>query len=324
MFPKPHQPEERPAIFPTDLSDWIKTQAKSLGFDAVGIAPATALTEEADRLQTWLSAGLHAEMAWMATHADKRPNPQALLPGAQSVVCVGLNYFSAPSEVAPGLKVARYARGRDYHKLIRKRLTQLLKRIQERVPEARGRAITDSAPLLERAMAVRAGLGWQGKHSNLITRSHGSWLLLGELLLTLELAPEPHPVPDLCGRCRRCIDACPTQAIAPPYTVDANQCIAYWTIEAPPETPIPAPVADNMQGWVFGCDICQEVCPWNLKFQQSATDSAFAPRPWLNTLTPDGLLTLDEATFEQNAAGTPLRRTGLTGLQRNVRAIKTD
>ena len=309
------------------LSTFIKEQAWALGFELVGIIPATYLHEEAEKLQTWLGNGYHAGMDWMERYQSLRTNPSELLHNCQSVIMVGINYFPG-WEAGQGekIKIARYALGKDYHKLIRRRLGKLMKAIQQEAPEITGRAFVDSAPLLEKALAVRAGLGWQGKHSLLINPKLGSWLFVGELLLTAPLVyDEPLPANSLtesvsfCGNCTACIEACPTKAIVAPAVVDAGKCIAYWTIEADPDHALPDTLSPQaFEGWVFGCDTCQEVCPWNAKFSQLTKEPAFLPSALLQTPRVETLSQLTEATFEKTFAGSALRRSGNEKLQQNL------
>ncbi|MFM7390744.1 MAG: tRNA epoxyqueuosine(34) reductase QueG [Vampirovibrionales bacterium] len=308
----------------------IRTLATELGFCEVGFLPPLVLQEESQRLQQWLTEGKHADMTWMQTHAHFRTQPSQLIEDCQGVVVLLMNY-APPPEVEPKLKIARYAWGKDYHKVIRKKLQQLLAKLQQSDPTLQGRGFTDSAPILEKALPVRAGLGWQGKNSLLLTKKHGSYVFIAELLLNQPVVEAPShdsPVPwqlddtNHCGRCQRCITACPTDALVAPTVMDANQCIAFWTIESSSPT-IPEPIAEKQAGWVFGCDVCQEVCPWNERFAHPHTEPEFQPRPWLMNLTAEQLLTMDEATFDTTFTNTPLRRTGLKRLQRNVRnAIK--
>ncbi|MEB3245787.1 MAG: tRNA epoxyqueuosine(34) reductase QueG [Vampirovibrionales bacterium] len=320
---RPHKPQ-----LADQFAQALEHHAKALGFERVGWIAIETLESERERLNQWLAAGHHAGMEWMTRHLEHRLSPEKLFPAAQSVVCVAINYYPGEAEAsAPpaALKIARYAMGRDYHKLIRGRLRQLLRLLQEAFPELAltGRALADSAPLLERALAERAGLGWRGKHGLLITPNRGSWVFLGELLLSYPV-PEPKnplvaaPVPDYCGRCTRCIDACPTQAILPERSVDARRCIAYWTIESDAET-LPEHITSNQENWIFGCDICQEVCPWNTKLAQPTQEPLWQTLE-THTTPPDYWLTLDETGFEQRFGRTPLRRTGLTRLKRNVSA----
>jgi epoxyqueuosine reductase len=320
-----------PTISLETLSLFIKQQAKLLGFELVGIVPASYLHEEAEKLQAWLDNGYHAGMDWMERYQSLRTNPSELLHQCQSVVMVGINYFPG-WEAGQGdeVKVARYAVGKDYHKLIRRRLAKLIKAIQTVAPHVTGRAFVDSAPLLEKALAVRAGLGWQGKHSLLINPKLGSWLFIGELLITAPLAyDEPLPSNSLtesisfCGTCTKCIQACPTDAIVAPTVVDATQCIAYWTIEADAGLPLPTAIgAEQLKGWVFGCDICQEVCPWNVKFSAVTQESAFLPSVVLTHPNKEFLEGLSEKSFEKTFAGSALRRSGVAKLQQNLSRIE--
>lgn len=312
------------------LSALIRTEAGALGFELVGIMPATYLQEEAEKLQQWLDNQYHAGMDWMTRYTNIRTNPAEILPHCQSVVMVGINYFPGwEAGQGEAAKIARYAVGKDYHKLIRRRLAKLLKIIQQHVPTVQGRAFADSAPLLEKALAVRAGLGWQGKHGLLINPTLGSWVFLGELLLTVPLAyDEPLPANSLaetvslCGNCTRCITACPTQAITAPTVVDANRCIAYWTIEAPVEAILPESLsAELFQQWVFGCDICQEVCPWNIKFSQQTQELNFLPRSLLQSPQLQVLQGLSAEEFEQVFAGSALCRAGLAKFQQNLARV---
>jgi epoxyqueuosine reductase len=312
---------------PQEMSFFIKEQAHLLGFELVGIIPATILHEEAKKLQSWLDKGYHAGMDWMERYQSLRSNPAELLHNCQSIVMVGINYFPG-WEVGQGdeIKIARYAVGKDYHKLIRRRLAKLMKAIAEINPAITGRAFVDSAPLLEKALAVRAGLGWQGKHSLLINPQLGSWLFIGELLITAPLAyDEPLPSNSLsesisfCGSCTRCIEACPTDAILEPAIVDANRCIAYWTIEADVALPLPSSLPTQaFKGWVFGCDICQEVCPWNIKFSSLTQEPSFLPSPLLKNPRTETLRNLAATVFDKTFAGSALRRSGAEKLQQNL------
>ncbi|MBM5792257.1 MAG: tRNA epoxyqueuosine(34) reductase QueG, partial [Cyanobacteria bacterium M_surface_10_m1_298] len=244
------------------LAQAVKQQALSLGFDLVGIASAQGSARiqlRSAALERWLAAGHQADMAWMQD--PRRRDLEALLPGVRSVVAVGLNYYVEADRTADSLKVARYGWGRDYHRVIDGRLRALGRWLETEVPGARWRACVDSAPMLDKAWAEEAGLGWIGKHSNLINREWGSWLLIGHLLTSLEL-PADAPAQAHCGACRACLDACPTGAIAEPFVVDARRCIAFHTIENR-SAELPGEIANSLQGWVAGCDICQDVCPWN-------------------------------------------------------------
>ncbi len=301
-------------------SDEIKQQAYALGFNRAGIVPASALTEEGDQLREWLARGFHGQMAYMARDPQQRTDPRLLLPSAKSVVCVALNYFRPENHVdSPDVgKISRYAWGDDYHDVLRDKLNGLLAWIGERVPGIEGKICVDTSPMMDKAWAVRAGLGWIGKHTNLITKEYGSWVFLGELLLSVELGYDSYIEPDHCGKCRACIDACPTQAIIAPYQLDATRCISYGTIELR-ESELPEPIESNLSNWVFGCDICQDVCPWS-SFSKPAEERRFNPRPGI--VAPE-LRKLAEMTPEEFATRfrkSAVKRTKLTGLQRNARA----
>jgi epoxyqueuosine reductase len=308
---------------PAQLTARIKERALELGFDKVGIVPAEPLAAERVRLEEWLRRGYHGEMSWMARDAERRTDPRLVMPGARSVVVVALNYFTPhkheqDDDRARG-KISRYAWGDDYHDMVGGKLKELLAWIKEESPAAEGKACVDIQPLMDKAWAVRAGLGWIGKHTNLITRDYGSWVFIGELLLNLELDYDRVQVEDHCGTCTLCIEACPTGAITEPYVVDSNRCISYATIELrAPE--IPAHVAANLDGWLYGCDICQDVCPWN-RFEQPTGESRFEPRP--DNVSPDlsGLLALTQDEYAARFRRSAIKRAKLTGLQRNALAL---
>lgn len=302
-------------------SEDIKQQARVLGFSKVGIVPATALTEEGARLREWLAANLHGEMQYMGRDPQQRADPRLLLPSAQSVVCVALNYFRPEKhEDNPEVgKISRYAWGDDYHDVLREKLKGLLEWIHERAPEVEGKICVDTAPMMDKAWAARAGLGWIGKHTNLITKEFGSWVFLGELLLSVELDYDSLIEPDHCGKCRACIDACPTQAIIAPYQLDATRCISYGTIELrAPE--LPEAIAANLDNWVFGCDICQDVCPWS-RFSKPTDEERFAPRPGLTAPTLQELIEMSQEEFSTRFRKSAVKRTKLAGLRRNAKAV---
>jgi len=299
-----------------ELADTLKQQARQLGFAAVGIASAAGserLRLRTAALERWLAAGHQADMAWMAD--PRRRAVEALLPGVRSVVAVGLPYW-VEAERAPGsLKVARYGWGRDYHRVIDGRLRALGRWLETQVPGAGWRACVDSSPLLDKAWAEEAGLGWIGKHSNLISREHGSWLLIGHLLTTLELPADPPAVP-ACGACSSCLEACPTNAIREPFVVDARRCIAFHTIEnRDPE--LPSEIADALEGWVAGCDICQDVCPWNHRPLAGSSDPDLQPRPWWLDLRAEEALSWSDTEWDGASA---LRRIKPAMWRRNIRA----
>ncbi len=300
----------------------VKQYAQAeLHFADIGIAKADALEEEFARYQQWLTAGYHGLLAYMAQHTEKRRDPRQILPNARSVIVVAQNYYTPyRHRLRKGEgKISRYAWGKDYHKIVQKKLKRLARFLQTLQPDVQSRFYVDTGPILEKQWAVRAGIGWQGKHSNVISRKFGSWFFIGILLTTLELEPDT-PIADYCGRCTACIDACPTGAITQPYVLDARRCISYWTIEVKPEYEIPPSIADHLEGWLFGCDICQEVCPWN-RFQQPTDEPRFAPRLG-TTLALEEIEQMDDATFQQKFQGMPLKRAKLQGLQRTARALR--
>lgn len=323
------------------LTESIKREARALKFDAVGIArvtenhPLTAVSGQEDpgptpfpprvspllydRLTEWLRRGYQGTMAWMGRMPEKRADPQQVLPGCQSVISVGLNYLTSHrADERPGHgRIARYAWGKDYHKVLGDRLTQLEQTIHRLAPDAVTRSYTDTGPIMEKAWAERAGLGWIGKHSNLVSTEQGSWLLLGEILTTLELEPD-EPAADLCGSCTLCIQACPTNAIAEPYVVDATRCISFLTIELRGEASTISPELQRGIGnRIFGCDDCLDVCPFNLRAEPTG-ESAFQPSAL--TLAPqlDRLAQMSEEDFSREFQHSPVRRAKPDGFRRNV------
>jgi len=302
----------------SELTRFVKDSALSLGFSKIGIAKAETITEEASRLRTWLARGYQADMHWMEQSVEKRENPRLVLDGLKSVVSVALNYYSpAVHSSAPGTgKISRYAWGDDYHLILPDRLESLLARIRERVPGVNAKVYVDTGPVMEKVWAVRAGVGWLGKHTNVITREYGSWVFLAEILLDVELEYDS-PIGDFCGSCRACIDACPTDAIVAPYVLDASKCISYLTIEH--RGRLPDELTPSFGRWVFGCDICQDVCPWN-RFQQETAELSFHPRP--GNAAPDltGLTQMSPEQFADRFRRSPVKRAKREGLARNARA----
>lgn len=294
----------------------------ALGFDLVGIAPAERLEEEGARLEEWLAAGRHGSMEWMARDPERRIDARRLLPGARSVVVVAKNYYTPRryAERPDVAKVSRYAWGRDYHNILPKRLKRLAAFIAGQEPGAESRWHVDAGPVMEKAWAVRAGIGWLGKHTNVITRSLGSWVFLGALITSAEFDRYTSPIPDFCGECTACVDACPTDAIIAPYQLDANLCISYVTIEQKPKEEIPADIAGRMEGWAFGCDICQDVCPWN-SFQQPTDEAGFEPRAGMTALTAGEIESMTADQFARRFEGSPVRRATHAGMLRNARAL---
>lgn len=310
------------------LAEGIKDEARALGFQAVGIATVPSSAAPAglfDRLQEWLRRGYHGTMAWMSRDPARRADPRSVLPGCRSLISVGMNYDTGHRATeGPGYgRIARYAWGQDYHRVLGDRLKRLESRIRELAPDATTRSYVDTGPVMEKAWAQRAGLGWIGKHSNLVSSGYGSWLLLGEILTTLELAPD-EPAADLCGSCTLCLQACPTGAIVEPYVVDATRCISYLTIEfRGPGDDIPTELSSQMGNHIFGCDDCLDICPFNLR-GEATTEAAFLPSP--TTLAPrlDELAALDEATFAGRFQSSPIRRAKLPGLQRNIAIARSN
>ena len=296
----------------------IKQEARRLGFDACGIAKAVRLDEEARRLETWLLEGRHASMAYMERHFEKRVDPTRLVDGARSVISVLSNYYqpvAQPEDSSIG-RVSRYAWGDDYHKVLKEGLYALYHWIGENYGPIAGRAFVDSAPVLDKVWAARSGLGWIGKHTNLISREMGSYFFIGELIIDLTLSYDD-PMADYCGTCTRCVDACPTDAIYRPYAVDSNRCIAYWTIEHRGDQ-VPAELGGDFDNWIFGCDICQEVCPWN-KFKSPTREPRFMPRPGVNDTPLSEWAELDLAAYRKRFRNSAIKRARFEGLQRNVR-----
>lgn len=301
------------------LTEQIKSKALELGFSKVGIARADALSDEGARLNEWLNRGWHASMQWMGKNAEKRMDPSRVVPGAKSVISVAINYFTPQehSEDPKHGKISRYAWGDDYHSLVTKRIQTLFECIIQLAPDTHGRYYVDTGPVMEKAWAARAGIGWQGKHSNIITKEFGSWVFLGEIITTLELDVD-EPMEDFCGSCTACIDACPTDAIREPYVVDSNACISYLTIEHRGE--IAESLGKKFDHWVYGCDICQDVCPWN-RFQQPTEKSEFFPREHNIAPLIDYLRTMTQEEFSQQYKNSPIKRTKREGIIRNADVI---
>ena len=300
------------------LAREVKAEAARLGFDACGISKAERLDDEARQLEQWLHAGRHGTMAWMENHFEKRVDPRALVEGAQTVVSVLQNYYQpvAHGEGKDVGKISRYAWGDDYHEVMKEKLFALYNWLDARVGGISGRVFVDSAPVMDKAWAQRSGLGWRGKHSNLINRSLGSFFFIGEMIVDVPMQADG-PVPDYCGSCTRCIDACPTDAIYEPYAVDANRCISYLTIEHRGDD-IPEAIRPFMHNWIFGCDICQDVCPWN-KFKHPTTEARFAPRPGVTDTELREWIELDLEGFRERFRRSPIKRAKLDGFLRNVR-----
>lgn len=301
-------------------SQFIKAQATTLGFDFCGISTANFLEEEAPRLENWLNRQMHGQMHYMANHFDKRLDPRKLVDGAKSVISVLLNYY--PEKHLPerenDLKLSKYAYGTDYHFVLKDKLKELVFRIQQEIGEVNGRIFVDSAPVMDKVWAAKSGLGWVGKHTNLINREIGSFFFIGEIICDLDLQPDA-PIKDYCGTCTRCVDACPTDAIVEPYVVDGSKCISYFTIEL--KEAIPAEVKGKFENWIFGCDICQDVCPWT-RFSRPHQTPEFDLHPELAEFTNQDWEEITQEVFQEIFRRSAVKRTKLEGLRRNVGFVR--
>ena len=336
----------------TSIASAVKAHALELGFSKVGIARADHLSAEHDHLQAWLARGFHGEMKWMERDPAQRADPRRFWPPARSIIVVALNYYTAhehevvrvrtgsgagsPREhLARGAgcdrindaykgseitgKVSRYAWGDDYHEIVGDRLRELLSWIKEQWPDAEGKVCVDIQPVMDKAWAARAGLGWIGKHTNLITNEFGSWVFIGELLLNLDLEPDEIEVADQCGSCTLCLEACPTNALTEPYVLDANLCVSHATIESRAPK-ICDDVAKNLEDWLYGCDICQDVCPWN-QMTPTTNEPRFEPREGNVNASLSEILDLSPESYAELFRGSAMKRAKLSGLQRNARAL---
>lgn len=305
------------------LARALKAEARRLGFDACGIAKAERLDPEAERLERWLLEGRHASMHWMERHVEKRVDPRLLVDGARSVISVLHTYYQ-PVEPPDGPtagphavgRISRYAWGDDYHDVLKEKLALLFEWLREQVGDVQGRAFVDSAPVLDKAWAARSGLGWIGKSTMLLNRQLGSYFFVGELIVDVPLPPDG-PIPDYCGSCTRCLDACPTGALDAPYRIDAGRCIAYLTIEHR-GAELPEDTASDLGTWIFGCDVCQDVCPWN-KFARPTSEPRFLPRPGVTDTELREWVELDLEAFRARFRKSPVKRAKFEGFQRNVR-----
>lgn len=296
----------------------IKTEAKHLGFSSCGISKAQFLEEEAPRLEKWLDKNMQGEMHYMENHFDKRLDPTKLVEDSKSVISLLLNYYPSQKQTANSYKLSKYAYGTDYHFVIKDKLKSLLHFIQEEIGEVHGRAFVDSAPVLDKAWAAKSGLGWIGKHSNLITQQTGSFYFIAELIVDLDLEYDT-PVTDHCGTCTACIDTCPTQAIVEPYVVDGSKCISYFTIEL--KDNIPSEFKGQFDDWMFGCDVCQDVCPWN-RFSKSHNEPLFNPNPELLSMTKKDWEEITDDVFRKLFKNSAVKRTKFSGVQRNIEFLK--
>ena len=304
-----------------NLSKIIKSEALSIGFLSCGISKAEFLSEEAPKLENWLKSGFNGEMSYMERNFDKRLDPRLLVPGCKSVISLLFNYYTekkAKNDHEP--KISSYAYGKDYHFVIKARLRELLSRIKNLVGDINGRVFVDSAPVMDKAWAKKSGLGWIGKNTNLINKKTGSFFFIAELILDLELEYD-HPTTDHCGSCTACIDSCPTNALATPYKIDATKCISYATIEL--KNNIPNSFKDNMKGWIFGCDICQDVCPWN-RFSKNHNEPSFEDKKNISNMSKKQWEDLTKEVFDKVFKESPIKRTGYSGIKRNLNFAFSD
>ncbi len=303
----------------------IKTEATHLGFFHCGISKADFLEDEAPLLEQWLKSNMHGQMSYMANYFDKRLDPRLLVPGAKSVVSLLLNYFPEEKDLQgfqnlEGLdkpRISKYAYGKDYHYVIKEKLKELVEFIRINIGDVNGRVFVDSGPVMDKAWAKKGGLGWQGKNSNLINKQQGSFFFIAELIIDLDLEYDS-PVADHCGTCKRCIDACPTDAIVQPYVVDGSKCISYFTIELKENTP--PELKNQFQDWAFGCDVCQDVCPWN-RFSKPHNETHFMPNPEAINLTRKDWEEMTEEVFRKLFKDSPLKRAGFEKMMNNIKAL---
>ncbi len=297
----------------------IKKYAQQLGFDACGIAKAVRLDEDAKKLESWLAQGFNGSMQYMANHFDMRVDPTRLVPGAKSVITVLLNYFPEEQQKKEDVKISKYAYGKDYHEVIRAKLNEFIFLIRENIGEVNGRGFVDSAPVLERAWAVKSGLGWVGKNGNMITKSNGSFFFIATLITDLELEYDDPFAKDYCGTCTRCIDACPTEAILPNKQINGSKCISYFTIELK-DLLIPSNMKGQFDNWMFGCDTCQDVCPWN-RFSSPTKEKSFAPLKEILNFSLSDWQDLSEQNFKIIFKNSPIKRSKHAGIKRNLKFL---
>ena len=298
----------------------IKEEANRLGFSFVGISKAAFLASEAPKLEKWLHENKNGKMAYMENHFDKRLNPTLLVDGAKSVISLMYNYYTTDTQKDPQApQISKYAYGQDYHDVVKEKLVELLLFIQSNIGEVGGRCFVDSAPILERAWAAKSGLGWIGKNGNLINKGHGSFYFLAELIIDLDLDYDSKLATNYCGTCTACIDACPTEAIVSPTVVDGSKCISYFTIEL--KEAIPAEMKGKFDNWAFGCDVCQDVCPWN-RFSKHHSEPKFLAKPELLNMTNNDWLEITEQVFSELFKKSPVKRTKYNGLKRNIDFIR--
>lgn len=302
----------------SSYSSLIKQESQRLGFLSCGVSKAAFLEDEASRLESWLNNNMHGQMSYMQNHFDKRLDPRLLVDGARSVISLVLNYFPSEFQNEDSYKISKYAYGEDYHFVIKDKLKELLQFIQTEIGEVNGRAFVDSAPVLDKAWAAKSGLGWIGKNSNLITQKVGSFYFIAELIIDLELEYDS-PTTDHCGSCTACLDACPTEAIVAPYVVDGSKCISYFTIEL--KDNLPTEMKGKFDDWIFGCDVCQDVCPWN-RFSKPHNEPRFQPNDEILQFSKSDWEEITQDTFQKVFKNSAVKRTKLSGLQRNISFLK--
>ena len=300
---------------------WIKETATGLGFDFCGIAQALPLDEDARRLEAWLNKGMQGKMQYMENHFDMRVDPSKLVPGAKSVITMMKNYFPTERQIDDAPKISKYAFGRDYHDVIREKLKAFIDLIKQNIGDISGRGFVDSAPVLERTWAQKSGLGWVGKNGNLITKQSGSFYFIATLITDLELKYDDPFAKDYCGTCTKCIDACPTDAILNDKIIDGSKCISYFTIELK-DALLPDEMKNKFENWMFGCDICQDICPWN-RFTSPHHEINFTPIAEVLNLSTKEWETMSEDNFKKVFADSPIKRTKYKGIQRNLKFIQT-
>jgi len=306
---------------PGKITNTIKQVASNLGFDYCGIAKSQVLNEDAHRLEQWLNKGMHGKMQYMENYFDLRIDPSKLVPGAKSVITLMMNYYPSEQQKNNVPKIAKYAYGKDYHEVIREKLKEVIRLLRLEVGDINGRGFVDSAPVLERTWAQKSGLGWVGKNGNLISKQSGSFFFIATMIVDIELEYDDAFIKDYCGTCTRCIDSCPTDAILPGKVVDGSKCISYFTIELK-DALIPGSMKGKFDNWFFGCDTCQDVCPWN-RFSKSTSQDSFTPIPAVLNFSSNDWEELTEESFTQIFKHSPIKRSKFAGIKRNLQFIKT-
>ena len=306
----------------TKNTEAVKLISRQLGFDYCGISKAEKLDADAARLEKWLNQGFHGKMKYMENYFDLRTDPEKLVPGSKSVITLMMNYFPKETQKSETPKIAKYAYGRDYHEIIKEKLNEFIFLAKEKTGAFNGRGFVDSAPVLERSWATKSGLGWIGKNGNLITKQSGSFYFIATLIVDLELEYDSPFAKDYCGSCTRCIDSCPTEAILPDKVINGSKCISYYTIELKDEL-LPGEMKSKFNGWMFGCDVCQDVCPWN-RFSKPTSDNTLKPIPEILNFTNDDWKILTEEGFRKIFNHSPIKRSKWKGIKRNLKFISEE